>query len=56
MNQPDPLVRVPYYKRPDRKKTDHQAAINYMRAGWTWKGVKYACRHDWEAAVLKYTR
>lgn len=49
-----PSQRVPYYKRPDRKRTTHSAAVEAMEKGWTWGGVKYANREAWEQAVLKY--
>lgn len=51
---PEPTNRVPYYKRPDRKRTPHATAVACMEKGWTCGNVKHANREAWEAEVLKY--
>lgn len=49
-----PKETVPFYKQRNRAKTPHAEAVKCMERGWSWNGRKYACRDDWEAAVLGY--
>jgi len=45
---------LPYYLRPDRKKTEHAHAARLAARGWSWGSRKFRDREAWEGHVLGY--
>lgn len=45
-------VPVPYYRRPERGRTDHAVAVAYGSRGWVGPhGEKHTTREEWRASL-----